>query len=661
MPTGHDHDGARSHGEGQAGPGAEDLPATPLLRSIRQPRDLDRLTSEDLVRLAEEIRRYLVATVARTGGHLGPNLGVVELTLAMHRVFRSPRDTLIFDTGHQAYVHKLLTGRQDFTALRQRGGLSGYPSRAESVHDVVENSHASTSLSWALGVAQANRLEGRDDRHVVAVIGDGAMTGGMAWEALENISENKDVRLVIVVNDNGRSYAPTIGGLAHHLDALRTNPGYERMLAGVKRGLLSQGAAGRAAYDALHGLKRGLKDILIPSSFFEDLGIKYTGPVDGHDETALEFALTRAREYAEPVIVHVMTQKGRGYTPAEEDLADRFHAVGQIHPETGLPVVPERFGWTSVFAEEVVELARSDERIVALTAAMREPVGLGPMARAMPQRVLDVGIAEQHALTCAAGLAYAGMHPVVALYATFLNRAFDQVLLDVGLHGAGVTIALDRAGLTGADGASHNGVWDMAVMAHVPGLRLAAPRDEATLRQALRTAVGVDDAPTIVRYPKGSLPEAQEAVRTVGEGPFESLDVLWESPGASDDVLVLVAVGAMAPQVCQAARTLHGEGVPVRVVSPRWPVPVPRSLVEEVSTSRGAVVVEDGLVDGGVGSRLRDALDDRATGPRPLVRRVGVPSRFLEAASRQWLLEDLGMDAPGVAQAGREVWMGRRS
>ena len=304
------------------------LPRTPLLSSIARPGDLDRLTSEDLVVLAGEIRRYLVATVSRTGGHLGPNLGVVELTLALHRIFRSPRDTIVFDTGHQAYVHKLLTGRQDFTRLRERGGLSGYPARDESVHDVVENSHASTSLSWADGIARANRFQGHDNRHVVAVIGDGALTGGMAWEALDNIADSSDKHLVIVVNDNGRSYAPTIGGLAHHLDALRTNPGYERMLAGVKRVLLTQGAPGRAAFDALHGLKRGLKDVLVPSAFFEDLGIKYTGPVDGHDETALEFALTRAREYAEPVIVHVITQKGRGYTPAEEDVADRFHAVG---------------------------------------------------------------------------------------------------------------------------------------------------------------------------------------------------------------------------------------------------------------------------------------------------------------------------------------------
>ena len=654
-------------GAGEAGVA---LPRTPLLSSITRPSDLDRLTSEDLVALAGEIRRYLVSTVARTGGHLGPNLGVVELTLALHRTFRSPRDTIVFDTGHQAYVHKLLTGRQDFTRLRERGGVSGYPARSESVHDVVENSHASTSLSWADGIARANRLQGHEDRHVVAVIGDGALTGGMAWEALDNIADSSDKHLVIVVNDNGRSYAPTIGGLAHHLDALRTNPGYERMLAGAKRILLTQGAPGRAAFDALHGLKRGLKDVLVPSAFFEDLGIKYTGPVDGHDETALEFALTRAREYADPVIVHVITQKGRGYTPAEKDVADRFHAVGRIHPETGLPIVPSRFGWTSVFAEEILALARADQRIVAVTAAMQQPVGLQPMADALPERVIDVGIAEQHALTASAGMAFAGLHPVVALYATFLNRAFDQVLMDVGLHRAGVTIVLDRAGLTGTDGASHNGMWDMALLAHVPGLRLAAPRDEATLREDLRTAVATPDAPTVVRYPKGALPERAPAGRVLGppDDPFEAVDVLAEPDdgapaGRSRQGLLLVAVGAMTSAVLAAGRELAAEGRAVTVAAPRWVVPVPRTLVETARRFAGVVVVEDGLVDGGVGSRLRDAIEDDAIeddavaggGRGPLVVRVGVPRRFLGTATRGELLADFGMDEAGIAAAARRL------
>lgn len=654
------------------------------LASVRKPADLDRLTSEDLVALAAEIRRHLVASVARTGGHLGPNLGVVELTIALHRTFRSPRDTIVFDTGHQAYVHKLLTGRQDFAHLRERGGLSGYPSRAESVHDVVENSHASTSLSWADGIARANHLQGHDERHVVAVIGDGAMTGGMAWEALDNIADSSDRHLVIVVNDNGRSYAPTIGGLAHHLDALRTNPGYERVLSGVKRTLLSQGAPGRAAFDALHGLKRGLKDVLVPSAFFEDLGIKYTGPVDGHDITAIEFALTRAREYAEPVIVHVITEKGHGYTPAEEHVPDRFHAVGKIHPETGLPVVAERFGWTAVFAEEIVSLAQRDERIVGVTAAMQAPVGLQPLADAMPERVIDVGIAEQHALTFSAGLAFAGMHPVVALYATFLNRAFDQVLMDVALHRAGVTIVLDRAGITGTDGASHNGMWDMALLAHVPGLRLAAPRDEATLRDSLRQAVSVGDAPTVVRYPKGTLPEPLAAVRRLGladaekspydagvEGDassgealgevsaFDVVDVLLENREPADaPQLLLVGVGAMAAHAHEAGRALEQEDRAVTVVHPHWVIPPPGPLVAAAAQADVVIVVEDGLVDGGIGSQLRDAVEDYwagrsdAAGPR-VWRRIGIPRQFIDTATRDQLLEDFGMRAPDIAEAAR--------
>ena len=666
-------------------PAAAERPGGPtgkaLLPCVRKPADLDRLTSEQLVMLASEIRQYLVASVARTGGHLGPNLGVVELTIALHRTFRSPRDTIVFDTGHQAYVHKLLTGRQDFTHLRERGGLSGYPSRAESVHDVVENSHASTSLSWADGIARANHLQGHDERHVVAVIGDGAMTGGMAWEALDNIADSSDRHLVIVVNDNGRSYAPTIGGLAHHLDALRTNPGYERVLSGIKRTLLSQGVPGRAAFDALHGLKQGLKDVLVPSAFFEDLGIKYTGPVDGHDITAVEFALTRAREYAEPVIVHVITEKGRGYTPAEEHVPDRFHAVGKIHPETGLPVVAERFGWTAVFAEEILSLARGDKRIVGVTAAMQAPVGLQPLADAMPTRVVDVGIAEQHALTFSAGLAFAGMHPVVALYATFLNRAFDQVLMDVALHRAGVTIVLDRAGITGTDGASHNGMWDMALLAHVPGLRLAAPRDEATLRESLRTAVSIDDAPTVVRYPKGALPEPLAALRRLGSGEedpgrgeepahedaqpapcaFDVVDVLLESlrPTGAARIL-LVGVGAMAAEAYEAGRLLQQEGRAVTVVHPHWVIPAPAPLVAAAADVDVVVVVEDGLVDGGIGSQLRDAVEEyqaarSGTEGSPVFRRIGIPRQFVDTATRAQLMEDFGMRAVDIAQTARRA------
>ena len=682
-PPSSPRDQAREAGGGDK---ARILAPAPLLASIHGPEDLRRLTSDQLIELAAQIRSYLVASVSRTGGHLGPNLGVVELTIALHRTFRSPNDSLVFDTGHQAYVHKLLTGRQDFSALRSRQGLSGYPDRGESAHDVVENSHASTALSWADGIARANRLRGREDRHVVAVIGDGAMTGGMAWEALDNIADSGDKHLVIVVNDNGRSYAPTIGGLAHHLDALRTNPGYERMLSGIKRGLLAQGAPGRAAFDALHGLKTGIKDVLVPSAFFEDLGIKYTGPVDGHDITALEFALTRAREYSEPVIVHVITEKGRGYTPAEEDVADRFHAVGRIHPETGLPVVPSAFGWTAVFAEEILQLARANERIVGITAAMQQPVGLQPMADAMPDRVMDVGIAEQHALTASAGMAFAGLHPVVALYATFLNRAFDQVLMDVGLHRAGVTIMLDRAGLTGNDGASHNGMWDMALLGHVPGLRLAAPRDEASLRSCVREAVEVDDAPTVVRYPKGALPEPLPAVRALGgdDGVFGEVDLLLEhragpDPAGDDErdggaapgaPILIVGIGSMAPAALAAGRALAADGRDVIVASPRWVIPVPRALTDLALAAGRVVVVEDGLVDGGIGSQLRDAMDDaldarddKAAGERvgarrprraaPPTTRIGVPRRFVRTCDRATLLEEFSMTAEGIADAAR--------
>src|SRR6478609_4466943 len=501
-----------------------------LLDRIGSPADLRALSAGQVRALAAEIRGYLVDQVSRTGGHLGPNLGVVELTIALHRVFESPRDTLVFDTGHQAYVHKLLTGRQDFARLRKSGGLSGYPSRAESEHDVVENSHASTALSWADGIARANVLAGRGDRHVVAVVGDGALTGGMAWEALNNIADGADRRLVVVVNDNGRSYAPTIGGLALHLDALRTTRGYETVLSWGKSALKRSGPPGRMAYDALHGLKKGIKDVVAPQGMFEDLGLKYVGPVDGHDEAAVEFALRRARSFGGPVIVHVITEKGRGYTPAEQDVADRFHAVGQIHPETGLPVAPSRFGWTGVFADEVVRIGHRRPDVVAITAAMLEPVGLKPFAQAFPERTFDVGIAEQHAATSAAGMAFAGLHPVVAVYATFLNRAFDQVLMDVALHKAGVTFVLDRAGITGDDGASHNGMWDMAMLRIVPGLRLAAPRDEETLRTALREAVDVDDAPTVVRYPKGALSDALPAVESV-----DDVDLLAVPAGAGDE------------------------------------------------------------------------------------------------------------------------------
>ncbi len=616
--------------------------AMAILPRIHAPADVRALGRDELDRLAAEIRHFLVQSVSRTGGHLGPNLGVVELTIALHRVFESPRDTIVFDTGHQAYVHKLLTGRGDFSELRQRGGLSGYPNRAESVHDVVENSHASTALSWADGIAKAYALKGNVDRHVVAVIGDGALTGGMAWEALNNIAAGQDRRLVIVVNDNGRSYDPTIGGFAEHLDRLRTARSYEDVLAWGKRALRRSGPPGRLVYGALHGMKKGLKDVVAPQGMFEDLGLKYIGPVDGHDVGAVERALRLARDFGGPVIVHCITEKGRGYVPAEQDAADRFHAVGQIHPETGLPVAPSRFGWTSVFADEIVAIGHRRPDVVAITAAMLQPVGLAPFAQAFPSRVFDVGIAEQHAVTSAAGMAFAGLHPVVAVYATFLNRAFDQVLMDVALHKAGVTFVLDRAGITGDDGPSHNGVWDMAVLRVVPGLQVAAPRDEATLRSALRAAVDIDDAPSVVRFPKGPLPEPIPAIDTV-----EGVDVLARTGGAGPRVM-LVGIGPMVATALQAAEILEAAGVAATVVDPRWVLPVPAALVKLAGDHDHVAVLEDGAVEGGVGTLVAQRCS--AEGLTTPFTFIGVPAVFPAHATRAQLVEELRLRAEDVAQ-----------
>jgi 1-deoxy-D-xylulose-5-phosphate synthase len=613
-----------------------------ILPRIGSPEDVRALRASELEALAAEIRTFLVQSVSRTGGHLGPNLGVVELTIALHRVFESPRDTIVFDTGHQAYVHKLLTGRSDFSALRQRGGLSGYPNRAESEHDVVENSHASTALSWADGIAKAYALRGSLDRHVVAVIGDGALTGGMAWEALNNIAAGQDRRLVIVVNDNGRSYDPTIGGFAEHLDRLRTARGYEDVLAWGKRTLRRSGPPGRLVYGTLHGMKKGLKDLVAPQGMFEDLGLKYVGPVDGHDVSAVERALRLGRDFGGPVIVHVITEKGRGYVPAEQDVADRFHAVGRIHPETGLPVAVSRFGWTSVFADELVAIGHRRPDVVAITAAMLQPVGLAPFAQAFPSRAFDVGIAEQHAVTSAAGMAFAGLHPIVAVYATFLNRAFDQVLMDVALHKAGVTFVLDRAGITGDDGASHNGMWDMALLRVVPGLQLAAPRDEDTLRTALREAVDVDDAPTVVRFPKGPLPDPLPAIDTV-----EGVDVLARTEGTGSSVL-LVGFGPMAHTAVAAAEILAAAGVPTTVADPRWVLPVLPALVKLAGEYDHIVCVEDGLVDGGAGALLAQRCAE--AGVTTPVRTLGLPLAFQAHATRPQLIEELRLRAEDVAQ-----------
>ncbi|HET8988444.1 MAG TPA: 1-deoxy-D-xylulose-5-phosphate synthase, partial [Humibacillus sp.] len=564
-----------------------------LLETITSPAALKALPEDQLAPLAEEIRAFLVTEVSKTGGHLGPNLGVVELTIALHRVFTSPTDTIVFDTGHQAYVHKLLTGRHDFSQLKKRGGLSGYPSRAESVHDVVENSHASTALSWADGIAKGRRLQGETGRHTIAVIGDGALTGGMAWEAINNIAVDKDLPLVIVVNDNERSYAPTIGGLADHLATLRTTRGYERFLDWGKRSLAKTPVVGGAMFETLHGVKKGIKDIVAPQGMFEDLGLKYIGPVDGHDEQALERALAKARDFGAPVIVHVITQKGRGYQPAIDDDADQFHGVGKFNPETGLPFEVAGRIWTDEFNEEMVAIGAERPDVVAITAAMLIPVGLDGFAAAYPDRVFDVGIAEQHAVTMASGLAYAGLHPVVAVYATFLNRAFDQVLMDCALHKAGVTFVLDRAGVTGSDGASHNGMWDMTLTSIVPGLRLAAPRDGEQVRKQLREAVEVSDGPTVIRFPKGDVADPLVAVRSAG-----GVDVLFENAGEDVDLLV-VGVGAFAGLATETGEKIAAHGRTVRVADPRWVLPVSDDVVALARQARVIAVIEDNLVSGG--------------------------------------------------------------
>jgi 1-deoxy-D-xylulose-5-phosphate synthase len=609
-----------------------------ILESITSPRALRDLDDAQLDALAVEIRDFLITTCARTGGHIGPNLGVVELTLALHRVFDSPRDRVVFDTGHQAYVHKLLTGRKaGFEKLRQEGGVSGYPNQAESDHDIVENSHASTALSYADGLAKAYTIRG-EDRHVVAVIGDGALTGGMAWEALNNIAVARSSRLVIVVNDNGRSYTPTIGGLANALTALRTNPRYENVLDLVKRRLNAVPGVGPAAYDALHAMKKGVKDALAPQGLFEDLGLKYVGPVDGHDRVAMEQVLAQAKRFNAPVIVHALTRKGYGYDPAERHEADQFHGPGPFDVQTGAEKPKGRI-WTDHFSDAIVEIGHRRPDVVAITAAMMHPVGLDKFQAHFPDRTFDVGIAEQHAATSAAGLALGGLHPVIAVYGTFLNRAFDQVLMDVALHRCGVTFVLDRSGVTGDDGASHNGMWDMSILQVVPGLRLAAPRDATRLRELLDEAVAVEDAPTVVRFPKGPPPEDMDAVGTAG-----GCDVLVRN--GTKDVLV-VAVGSMATVAVGVADRLVAQGIGVTVVDPRWVKPVDPALVELAREHRLVVSIEDNGETGGCGAVLLQTLN--AAGVHTPFRLHGIPQEFLGHAKRDAILERIGLTPQAIA------------
>lgn len=612
-----------------------------ILERIEGPADLKKLSAAELETLAAEIRQYLVTSVSKTGGHLGPNLGVVEISIAMHRVFNSPTDSMIFDTGHQSYVHKLLTGRRNFDSLRQKGGVAGYPQRAESEHDIVESSHASSSLSWADGIAKAYRLTGQNDRYVVALIGDGALTGGMAWEALNNISHDNDRKLVIIVNDNGRSYAPTIGGFARTLNDIRTEQSYRKLYRLSRRFFERFGWLGRSVFSMIRGAGKGLLGSVTPKSMFPNLDLKYIGPIDGHDLAAVEQALEQAKKYAHPVIVHVITQKGKGFDPAILNEADQFHAVGQINPETGESLEASTSSWTKVFGSELVRLAESNQRLVAITGAMLNPVGLAEFARRFPDRVFDVGIAEQHAVTSAAGMAFGGLHPVVAVYATFMNRALDQVLMDVALHKEGVTFVLDRAGVTGPDGASHHGVWDLAIFQVVPNIRIAAPRDANMLRQLLGEAVAVENAPTLVRFGKGSVDENIIALRRLTDG----VDVLLESP--AKDVL-LIPVGSMAKIALEVSKLLAAQGIGSTVIDPRWVVPVADSVVDLAAKHRLVVTIEDGIRVGGIGTRIRQAM--RAAQVDTALNEVGLPDEFLEHATREEILDRVGLNAQTISR-----------
>jgi len=612
-----------------------------MLESIKSPKDLQGLTTEQLTELSSEIRQFLITKVSQTGGHLGPNLGVVELTIAIHRTFNSPKDVILFDTGHQSYVHKILTGRADkFDGLRRRNGIAGYPNRGESEHDVIENSHASTALSWGDGISRGFSLTDQSDRHVVVVVGDGALTGGMSWEALNNIASAKDRNLVIVVNDNERSYSPTIGGLATYLATLRVTRGYERFLDWGKEVLSHTPVVGTPIYETLHGMKKGIKDIVAPQGMFEDLGLKYVGPIDGHDVVAMERALEQAKEFGEPVLVHVITEKGRGHSPAVADEAEKFHAVGVVDPETGTPLSKSSTSWTNVFSEELLAVGRERKDIVAITAAMLGPTGLDKFQAQFPERTIDVGIAEQHAVTSAAGLAFAGLHPVVALYSTFLNRAFDQVLLDVALHKAGVTFVLDRAGITGDDGPSHHGIWDLALTGIVPTMRVAAPRDGARLRETLRESLDINDAPTMVRFPKGAVQADIPAFER-----RDGIDVLYR--GESADVL-LVSVGALAAIAVEAASQAYREGVGVTVIDPRWVKPLPASLITMAQRYKSVVVLEDGIKHGGIASSISELF--REAGLNIAIHSIGIPLEFIEHSKRAEILEDLGITAQKISR-----------
>jgi 1-deoxy-D-xylulose-5-phosphate synthase len=607
-----------------------------ILQSITSPADLVDLDAASLRRLAEELREVLVESVCATGGHLGPNLGVVELTIAVHRVFESPRTPIVFDTGHQSYVHKLLTGRLDrFPTLRTSGGLSGYPRRGESEHDLVENSHASTALAYADGLSRALAARGRTDP-VVAVVGDGALTGGLSWEGLNNLGASGRP-VVVVLNDNERSYAPTVGGLPEHLRRLTDRRGYESVI-GLLGGTDGTDQTGRA------GAVTGAGGV----SLFQSVGLDYIGPVDGHDIGAVESALREAASRGHPVVVHCRTEKGRGYLPAVLDEADHLHAVGHLDPVTGCPVKRSEQTWTDVFGAALLDVARRHDDVVALSAAMVGPTGLRTLAASEPGRCFDVGIAEQQALVSASGMALGGLHPVVALYSTFMHRGFDQVLLDIGLHGLPVTLVLDRAGITGPDGPSHHGLWDLTLLAVVPGMHVAAPRDAKSLVEELDEAVDRDEGPTALRFPKASAAADLPALAR-----HAGMDLLRRP---DQPTVLLVTVGAMSAAGVAAADALAEDGIQSTVVDPRWVLPINPALSGLAEEHDLVVTVEDGLRDGGVGSHLaRRLADDQVDTPVVV---LGVPTKFVAQGDRSAILRGFGLDSLGIADVVRKHVLG---
>ena len=608
-----------------------------LLESIDNPSDLRRLSYEQLDELAGEMRDEIVRAVEANSGHLGSNLGVVELTLAMHRVFDSPRDVLLWDTGHQSYVHKMVTGRRDrFDDLRRAGGLSGYPSRAESDHDWIENSHASTILCYAHGLAEAFKLRGEDDRRIVAVIGDGSLTGGMAFEGLNNLGHS-DSRAVIILNDNGRSYAPTVSKLGESLGRLRLNPSYVRNRARLDRLLHEVPLVGEHLERGVDGALAAVREIFEPPAFFEMLGVRYTGPFDGHDVAGLENALRNASEFDGPIVVHVLTQKGRGYAPAENDPIKRLHDMGDAKPGS----------YTAAFTEAIIKEAEHRPEVVAITAAMPDSTGLLPYKERFPDRFFDVGIAEQHAVTAAAGMAMGGLRPVVAIYSTFLTRAIDQVNLDVAMHGQPVVFCLDRAGITGDDGASHHGVLDMVLLSKIPGMTIFAPSSYRELGTMLHDALDLcTDGPAVIRWPK-TMPPDDDGTDDVGHG-------LTARKVRSGGDVCLLAVGKMLAPARAAADALAAEGVEATVWDVRVAKPLDVDMLADAAAHPAVVTVEDGYREGGIGSAIADRLEQHP-GATPRLSVLGVPVQFIPHGKPDAILAGFGLDGDGIAASTRTL------